>query len=231
MTAFADDSPSAPPRPRKLPQQGRSRLLVESTKQACLQILQKEGPRALTATRIADVAGVAMGSLYQYFPNVDAIVATVYEDLTAREIEIALQKWETEWGSATLEQALLGVIRGSIRFHRNMLALDREFHQRFYMNFDLENWFNEAVGNPAAALSRIRALLRRHQTERRCTDPEIQGFIIHRAITSLIRDCVKYAPEYLENPAFAHHLFRLVISVVDAPLPAPATARAPDQAD
>src|SRR5690606_40557400 len=90
-----DDQHDSLPKPRKLPQQGRSRLLVESTKQACLQILQKEGPRALTATRIAEVAGVSMGSLYQYFPNVDAIVATVYEDLTIQEIEIALKRWET----------------------------------------------------------------------------------------------------------------------------------------
>lgn len=228
MTDSEDDTPSIPPKPRKLPQQGRSRLLVESTKQACLQILQKEGPRALTATRIADVAGVAMGSIYQYFPNVDAIVAMVYEDLTAREIEIALQKWEGEWRSATLEQTLLGIIRGSIRFHRKMLALDKEFHQRFYMNFDLEKWFNQAAGEPNAALDRIKGLLDRHRDEPHCAHPEMQAFLIQRSL-GIIRDCVKYSPDYLENPAFTNYLFQMVISVVSDPLPFPDTDRVADK--
>ena len=75
------------PKPRKLPKQGRSRILVESLKQACLLILQRDGYKALTATRIASVSGVAMGSLYQYFPNVDAIVVATYEDLLRAQAE------------------------------------------------------------------------------------------------------------------------------------------------
>lgn len=213
MTEPVDQSTPLP-KPRKLPKQGRSRMLVESTKQACLQILQKEGPRALTATRISEVAGVAMGSIYQYFPNVDAIVATVYEDLTAREIDIAQKKWANEWGSVSLEQALMGIIRGSLRFHRNMLALDREFHQRFYLNFDLESWFNEAHGEAQAAAQHVQQLLERNQEEYPCANPEMQGFMINSLLTTIIRDAVKYHPEYIEQPELADYLFKLVWAVI-----------------
>jgi AcrR family transcriptional regulator len=223
---------SSLPKPRKLPKQGRSRMLVESTKQACLQILQKEGPRALTATRISEVAGVAMGSIYQYFPNVDAIVAMVYEDLTAQEIEIAQQKWATDWSTMSLEQSIMGIIRGGIRFHRNMLALDREFHQRFYLNFDLETWFNEVEGESEASTRSVEQLLQRHQDKYPCSNPGLQAFIINRTLRAVVLECVKYHPEYLDGSELANHLFRLCFAVLGhQPLPLdqeipPATANA-----
>lgn len=95
-----DITPYAPgplPKPRKLPKQGRSRILVDSLKQACLQILQREGQKALTATRIASVSGVAMGSLYQYFPNVDAIVVAAYEDLLLTQGENSPSETASAW--------------------------------------------------------------------------------------------------------------------------------------
>src|SRR5690606_35861368 len=210
-----DDQHDSLPKPRKLPKQGRSRMLVESTKQACLQILQKEGPRALTATRISEVAGVAVGSIYQYFPNVDAIVATIYEDLTTVEIEIAQKKWASDWGSASLEQTLNGIIRGSLRSHRDMLALDKEFHQRFYMNFDLEKWFNEANGGPQAAARHVQQLLERNQDRYPCANAELQGFMINRMLTTMVRDAVKYHPEYLERQEFADYLYKLCFAILD----------------
>ncbi|MET0379203.1 MAG: TetR/AcrR family transcriptional regulator [Spongiibacteraceae bacterium] len=202
------------PKPRKLPKQGRSRMLVESTKQACLQILKREGPRALTATRISEVAGVAMGSIYQYFPNVDAIVAMIYEDLTAQEIEIAQRKWATDWSTMSLEQSIMGIIRGSIRFHRNMLALDREFHQRFYMNFDLETWFNETEGEPEAGTRSVEQLIQRHQDQYPCSNPALQAFIINRTLRAVVLECVKYHPEYFEGQELANHLFKLCFAVL-----------------
>jgi AcrR family transcriptional regulator len=204
---------AVPPKPRKLPKQGRSRMLVESTKQACLQILQREGPRALTATRIAEVSGVAMGSIYQYFPNVEAIVATVYEDLTQQEVDIAHRKWATDWATLPLEQALLGLIRGSIHFHRKMLALDPDFHRRFYLNFDLEKWFNESSGEPEAAVLRLQELLERHHHRLPSGNTGIQAFIINSNIRSVILGMVRYHPEYLERPELATYLLRLCLAV------------------
>lgn len=225
-----DEQNTPLPKPRKLPKQGRSRMLVESTKQACLQILQKEGPRALTATRISEVAGVAMGSIYQYFPNVDAIVAMIYEDLTAKEIEVAQQKWAGEWGTMSIEQTLRGIIRGSIRFHRNMLALDREFHQRFYMNFDLEKWFNETQGEPEAAARNIQQLFRSNQAKYPGANPEILGFMVNRVLGTMVRDAVKYYPEFLERPEFADYVYKLMLAIIEhqprfmAPDPKPAVS-------
>ena len=62
-------------------QQERSRQTVDALLEAAARILKKEGPTAFTTNRIADVAGVGIGSLYQYFPNKLAIL----RDLQGRE--------------------------------------------------------------------------------------------------------------------------------------------------
>lgn len=54
---------------RKRPTQSRSRALVDAVEQACLRILDEIGEAALTVARIAEISGVAVGSIYQYFPT------------------------------------------------------------------------------------------------------------------------------------------------------------------
>ena len=63
--------------PRKLPRQARSRALVDAILDAAARILAKQGREALNTNLVADKAGVSIGSLYQYFPNRDAIIAAV----------------------------------------------------------------------------------------------------------------------------------------------------------
>ena len=73
------------PTPRKRPNQSRSRALVDAVAEACLRILDEQGEDALTVARIAEVSGAAVGSIYQYFPSKDAIVALLYERVLDEE--------------------------------------------------------------------------------------------------------------------------------------------------
>ncbi|WP_241064186.1 TetR family transcriptional regulator [Achromobacter xylosoxidans] len=59
---------------RKQPQQARSAELVAAILQAGAQVLAKEGAARFTTARVAEKAGVSIGSLYQYFPNKAAIL-------------------------------------------------------------------------------------------------------------------------------------------------------------
>ena len=54
---------------RKDPQQARSTELVAAILQAAIQVLAKEGAHRFTTARVAEKAGVSVGSVYQYFPN------------------------------------------------------------------------------------------------------------------------------------------------------------------
>lgn len=64
-------------RPRKQPIQERSRLTVEAVLDAAVQVFEQYGYAAGTTARIAERAGISVGSLYQYFPNKDAILVAL----------------------------------------------------------------------------------------------------------------------------------------------------------
>ncbi|MEA2403570.1 MAG: hypothetical protein QOE08_217 [Thermoleophilaceae bacterium] len=59
---------------RRVPQQARSRARIEDILDAASGLLASTGPEALTTTRIAEHAGISVGSLYQYFPDKGSIV-------------------------------------------------------------------------------------------------------------------------------------------------------------
>jgi AcrR family transcriptional regulator len=65
---------------RKQPQQARSADLVATILEAAVQVLAKEGAQRFTTARVAEKAGVSIGSLYQYFPNKAAILFRLQSD-------------------------------------------------------------------------------------------------------------------------------------------------------
>ena len=65
---------------RKQPQQTRSAELVATILEAAVQVLAKEGAQRFTTARVAEKAGVSVGSLYQYFPNKAAILFRLQSD-------------------------------------------------------------------------------------------------------------------------------------------------------
>jgi AcrR family transcriptional regulator len=71
MTAFE---------PRKMPVQTRATVTVGAISEATIQVLLSHGAERLTTTRVAERAGVSVGTLYQYFPNKRSLLFAVFED-------------------------------------------------------------------------------------------------------------------------------------------------------
>src|SRR4051812_6293565 len=65
---------------RKRPKQARSSELVAAILEAAAQVLTSEGAQRFTTTRVAEKAGVSVGSLYQYFPNKAALLFRLQSD-------------------------------------------------------------------------------------------------------------------------------------------------------
>lgn len=74
------DRPSPSIASRKRPKQARAADLVSAILEAALQVLAMEGAQRFTTTRVAERAGVSVGSLYQYFPNKTAILFRLQSD-------------------------------------------------------------------------------------------------------------------------------------------------------
>lgn len=62
---------------RKTPVQARSGATVEAIREATIQVLLSDGLARLTTTRVAERAGVSVGTLYQYFPNKEALLFAI----------------------------------------------------------------------------------------------------------------------------------------------------------
>ncbi|AOZ02995.1 TetR family transcriptional regulator [Cupriavidus sp. USMAHM13] len=73
---------------RKQPRQARSTELVTAVLQAAVQVLAEEGAPRFTTARVAERAGVSVGSLYQYFPNKAAILFRLQSDEWRRTTEL-----------------------------------------------------------------------------------------------------------------------------------------------
>lgn len=75
---------------RKRPRQARSTVTVEAIFEATIQVLLIEGVHRLTTTRVAERAGVSVGTMYQYFPHKQALLYAInerYLDRLAERVE------------------------------------------------------------------------------------------------------------------------------------------------
>ena len=73
---------------RKQPRQARSTELVAAVLEAAAQVLTTEGAQRFTTARVAERAGVSVGSLYQYFPNKAAILYRLQSDEWRRTTDL-----------------------------------------------------------------------------------------------------------------------------------------------
>lgn len=91
-------------KPRKKPTQTRSTVTVDAIVEATIRILRQDGWAACATTRIAALAGVSVGSLYQYFPNRNAIAVEIVRQRTRTYLAAVLAADLT--GAATPDEAV-----------------------------------------------------------------------------------------------------------------------------
>jgi AcrR family transcriptional regulator len=103
--------------PRKRPQQARAQSTVHAILEATVQVLEREGSEAATTTRIAEVAGVSVGTLYQYFSHRDAILDALQE----REFERALALMQVVLSEGNIEKSpretIMGCVQGMLELY------------------------------------------------------------------------------------------------------------------
>lgn len=106
---------SKPPA-RRRPKQRRSRETVEAILGAVVRILKREGVDAITTNRIAKVAGVSVGSVYQYFPDKRAIFLALH-DRHVEEVGRRIESTLVEHADEPLEDLLRALLEALIDAH------------------------------------------------------------------------------------------------------------------
>ena len=120
---------AVPTNPRKSASQERSRATVQALLDATARVLTKEGYDRASTNRIAATAGVSVGSLYQYFPNKEALVAARVARHN-REMLDLLREALKEVASLDLATAIAKLVRAAVDAHRVDPALHRVFDEQ-----------------------------------------------------------------------------------------------------
>src|SRR3984885_5315460 len=124
--------------PRKNASQERSRLTVDALLEATARILVREGFDKASTNRIAEVAGVSVGSLYQYFPSKEALGAGLI-DPAHREVMQAIQGELAEALKLSMEEAVRRLVSIAVKAHRIDPKLHRALTEQIPRVGGLEN--------------------------------------------------------------------------------------------
>ncbi|MCA9504141.1 MAG: TetR/AcrR family transcriptional regulator [Spirochaetaceae bacterium] len=133
-------NPKSPLARRRPPTQRRAEVLVQSVREAARQILEADGAEALTTNRVAERAGISVGSLYHYYPNKESIVADLFEDMLDRLVaEIVEEGRRTHLEDMPLEEALERFVRMMFDHRARLTGLHRDFLEQWGSRFEISN--------------------------------------------------------------------------------------------
>ncbi len=198
--------------PRRRPKQDRSREIVRAIQAAGLKILECDGPAGLNTNRIAELAGVSIGSLYRYYPNKEAVVADIYEARTQGELEIFkdVERWTRALERLSLEAAIRWVVKVAVDRERRLLELDRDFYRDHSRQFAL----GRRVGNPL--VDGIAQMLASKHDQLRVANLEHAAFLMARGLGGILHVAVDERPESLGDAEFVEELVDLFLRYLGA---------------
>lgn len=196
---------SDPLMPRKRPRQRRSRATVEAILEATARVLVQEGFDRASTNRIAKVAGVSVGSLYQYFPSKEALIHELVRRHCDQMVGM-LARSVDDLGDAPIDEAVRSYVRALVAAH----AMAPELHrvlitQAFHVGFD----FVAAIEDRARSI--VREYLDQHRDEILPDDTELAAFVLVATVESITHRVLLGPVEYLESGALVDEICAVVL--------------------
>lgn len=201
--------------PRKAPRQARSQATVTAILDATARVLVERGYAATNTNLVAERAGVSVGSLYQYFPNKEALVRALQDRHMHQMygvIGAALQRCQ----GLPFDEALALSIEGLVESHRIDAGLHRVLETQFA---DLASV--DAVARFEAALEeQICALLQHYQAELKVDHPRLASYMLMHALHGLVHAVVHQRPGGVSLKQATREIVRLTRAYLTTPDPA-----------
>jgi len=181
--------------PRKRPRQERGKATVDSILQATARILVKRGFDALTTNAVAAAAGVSIGSLYQYFPNKEALVAALIERHTEHRSSALLAEL-ARVATLPVAQAARAVVELLIRAH----SIDPDLHRVLVDQVPRVGKLARLRELDEIAQRMVAGLLAARREELALRDPDLSAFILVSTIEAVIQRAALLYPARLRDP-------------------------------
>ena len=194
--------------PRKAPRQSRSLATVTAILDATAHILVERGFAAATTNAVAERAGVSVGSLYQYFPNKDALVSALHAR-HGEQMMAVIQHALTKAMDATLDDALNGLIEAAVEAHRVDADLHCVLELQLGRSVDMTALHDEYVD---VMEERAITLLARHRDEITVPDLKLAAFMLMNAAHGLIHTVVLQRPKGVSLKVATREIVRMMQS-------------------
>jgi AcrR family transcriptional regulator len=179
--------------PRKAPKQLRSKATVEAILDATARVLVREGYDRASTNRVARIAGVSIGSLYQYFPSKESLVLA----LVTRHCQEMLQLL-ADTGQRLSEEPLEVSVRSYVRAMLDAHAVDPDLHRVLFTQV-LHLGFELVESMERAAREIVRHLLEQRRAEIIPEDLELASFVLVSSVEAVTHAAVLNRPEHLSS--------------------------------
>ncbi len=190
---------------RKRPKQARSRATVEAIQEAGSQVLVRDGYAKLITTRVAERAGVSVGTLYQYFASKDELVRALAERQAVGTFEALAGA-----AKATEGQGIRERIRAMLSSLLAMKSKDPAFTSAIasaMLELEGKAWLARTMGQTEILVA---GLLEAHRHELGPL-PDLAPFVIVRSVEGVMGSLVVDPPRPLGDPSLVDALERLVL--------------------
>jgi AcrR family transcriptional regulator len=193
--------------PRKQPKQSRSKVTVEAILEATTHILVEEGYDKANTNRIAERAGISIGSLYQYFPNKEALMTALMEQHAQEMAELVETKLDRLFDSP-LEIAIPEIITAVVAAH----AINPRLHQVLSEEIPCSERSPQMHKADERITELLRAYLDRWRDQIQPQNIDLTVFILSRTVDSLCHAAVIEYPNLVRDSQFETEVSNLLLA-------------------
>ena len=187
--------------PRKSARQSRSQATVDAILVAAEELFAKGGVGEVTTSRIAERAGVSVGSLYQYFPSKEAILGELIDRHSEQTIARLAERIQD-----LARRPIPEVLREIVEVLLEADTIDLGLHRVFLDELPTAGRVEQRQGEIRRATAVVRALLAERKDELRPKDLDLAAFVLAQSLEAVTNAAVFELPERLRDPALVDEI-------------------------
>ena len=201
-----------PTRPRKSARQDRSQVTVDAILEAAARLFAEGGLERVNTNQIAELAGVSIGSLYQYFPGKQAILG----ELIDRHSERTIARRAAKLGELA-DRPIAAVLREIVEILLEADTIDLNLHRVFLDKLPDAGRIEQRHGEIRRMTLVVRAVARTTPRRARVADLDVAAVVLVHALEAVTNAVVFEFPERLRDPALVDEITALATRYSRAP--------------
>ena len=196
--------------PRKMPVQARSKMTVAAILEATARVLVECGYERTTTNLVAERAGVSIGSLYEYFPNKEALVGSLARAHVEELVDLVDEALRSSVGAAP-RRALLSLVRAGLRAH----SVNPKLHKVLVEQVPRIGALADFLNISSLLQQKIERDLQSRMPHLSLGRIRMISFVIETCIEALTHRAVLDAPNWLSSGELEKEAMRLLLPYLE----------------